>query len=91
MQNDLDIPQNHIGGNFKWDIPPKCTCGMFRDAIEKEHFVFVSDRLHKGWNGFYMHPVCANGESVRADGISITHCPFCGDEIKAKKFYPTNE
>ncbi len=90
MSDKIHIEQNHdhIGGNFKWEIEPTCKCGKIKDATE-EKFVFVSNFTNRGFNQFYMMPVTADGYLFRDDGVQISHCPWCGDEIKGKKKYPS--
>ena len=88
MADRMDVDQNedHIGGNFKWDVPPQC-CDMLLMAVEDEKFIFVSNFVSKGENNFYMMPVTSDGYFARDSGIVISHCPWCGTKITAKKHY----
>jgi hypothetical protein len=90
MSDHLQIDQNedHIGGNFEWEIEPICQCGRIKEAVE-EKFVFVSNFTDEGFNQFYMMPVAADGTFFRNSGVPISHCPWCGDKIKGRKRYPT--
>lgn len=90
MSKKIDVDQNkdHIGGNFEWEIAPKCSCGMTAKAVE-DKFIFVSNFTADGFNQFYMLPVDADGYLARDDGVMFSHCPWCGDELKARKKYPS--
>ena len=85
---NIEQEKNHIGGNFKWEIEPNCKCGIFKKAVE-EQFIFASNITNDGFNTFYMMPVTADGYLIRENGVPISHCPWCGDEIKGKKNYTT--
>lgn len=90
MSDKIRVEQNnnHIGGNFKWDVEPNCKCGKIKDAVD-EQFVFVSNLTSDGFNEFYMMPVTADGYLFRTNGLPISHCPWCGDQIRGKKHYPS--
>lgn len=91
MTTPLGQNKDHIGGNFQWEIPPKCSCGMFRKAIDEDKFIFVSNFTDGRWNTFYIMPLAADGGLARSDGIPISNCPWCGDKIKARKLYPSED
>lgn len=59
--------------------------------MDDERFIFVSNFVDgkEGPNTFYMLPVTSDGYFARSDGIQITHCPWCGTKIDARKRYPT--
>jgi hypothetical protein len=90
MSNQIPVDQNedHIGGNFTWEIEPKCSCGKIKEAVD-DQFLFVSNFTDEGFNQFYMLPVAADGTLFRSDGLPISHCPWCGDKIKGRKKYPS--
>lgn len=92
MSGKIEFEQNidHIGANFEWDIEPKCTCGLLKKAVD-EQFIFVSNFTSDGFNSFYMMPITADGYLMRENGLPISHCPWCGDEIKGKKKYANSE
>lgn len=89
MSRHIDIDQNedHIGGNFEWETPPDC-CGLLKAAVDDEKFVFVSNFTSEGFNSLYMLPVTSDGFLARSNGLPISHCPWCGTEIKVRKKYP---
>jgi hypothetical protein len=92
MSNHIDVHQNndHIGGNFEWAVEPSC-CSLLKDAVDEERFIFVSNFVDKkgGPNTFYMLPVTSDGHLARSDGVQISHCPWCGTKIDARKQYPS--
>jgi hypothetical protein len=90
MAKQIDVEQNidHIGGNFEWEIEPTCSCGKIKEAVE-EQFIFVSNFVSGDYNSFYFLPVSSDGFLFRSNGIPISYCPWCGDEIKGRKKYPT--
>ena len=90
MANRMEIGQvaDHIGGNFEWEVAPAC-CDLLKDAVDEEKFVFVSNFTDGGKNAFYMMPVTSEGYFARDNGITISHCPWCGTKISARKQYPT--
>ncbi|RVD64208.1 hypothetical protein [Mesorhizobium sp. M7A.F.Ca.ET.027.03.2.1] len=89
MANRMEFDQNedHIGGNFEWDVAPSC-CDLLKDAVDEEKFIFVSNFASKESNSFYMMPVTSEGYFARESGVSISHCPWCGKKIVATKKYP---
>ena len=87
MPDPIQQNEDHIGGNFEWEKPPECSCGMLRDAIETEQFLFVSNMVGSSGNAVYMMPVMPDGSYVRSNGVVISHCPWCGDKIEARKKY----
>lgn len=86
--NELGINDDHVGGYFEWDVEPECKCGLLKGAVE-EGFVFVSNITSGGFNSFYMMPLITDGSPARDDGVAISHCPWCGDQIQGRKRYPT--
>lgn len=84
---DLNLTPDHIGGGFKWEKEPKCSCGRLEKAVA-DRFLFVSNFSDKGSNIFYIMPMSADGELFRSDGVEISHCPWCGDKIFGHKLYP---
>lgn len=88
MSNRIDVDQtpNHIGGNFEWERAPSC-CSLLRAAVDEEQFIFVSNFVDgkTGPNSFYMLPVTADGMLARSNGVQISHCPWCGTRIEARK------
>jgi hypothetical protein len=84
---DLGLKRDHIGGGFKWEKEPECTCGRLKEAVI-DGFIFVSNFNDNGSNMFYMMPVNAEGELVRSNGVPISFCPWCGDKIFGHKLYP---
>jgi hypothetical protein len=86
---DLGLKPDHVGGGFKWEMEPTCSCGRLKDAVA-ERFIFVSNFNDNGSNIFYMMPVDADGDLVRSDGIPISFCPWCGEKIFGHKFYPAH-
>ena len=88
MSTKIDVDQNkdHIGGNFEWDVEPKCSCGKIKKAVD-DRFLFVSNFVGDEFNDFYILPVDADGYLFRSSGVPITHCPWCGDAIRGKKKY----
>jgi hypothetical protein len=92
MGNQLRIGQNedHIGGNFEWEVEPSCGCGRIKEAVA-DKFLFVSNFTDGGFNLFYMLPVAADGTLFRSDGVPISHCPWCGDKIKGRKKYSAKD
>jgi hypothetical protein len=89
MARQIDVDQNddHVGGNFEWELKPKCSCGRLEDAVD-DRFIFVSNFTDDGFNQFYFLPVDADGFLAKSSGIPISNCPWCGDEIKTRKKYP---
>ena len=85
---DLNLKRDHVGGGFNWEVEPKCTCGLLKPAIEEEQMIFVSNFTNGGFNVCYMMPLEAEGTLARTDGVTITHCPWCGDKIECRKRYP---
>lgn len=85
--NALGMNDDHVGGHFKWETEPACSCGRLKEAVE-ERFVFVSNFTDGGFNTFYLMPLAADGSMFRSDGVPISHCPWCGDAIKGRKLYP---
>jgi len=86
--NALGMNEDHVGGYFKWDVEPACSCGKLKEAVE-DRFIFVSNFTDEDSNTFYFMPLAADGSTFRSDGVPIAHCPWCGDKIKGKKKYPT--
>ena len=88
MSTKIDVDQNkdHIGGNFEWDVDPKCSCGKIKKAVD-DRFLFVSNYVGDEFNSFYILPVDADGYLFNSSGVPITHCPWCGDAIRGKKKY----
>ena len=86
----IDQKADHIGGNFEWEKPPKC-CGMLKDAVDEEKFIFVSNFTSNDENVFYMMPVMSEGYFARNNGITISHCPWCGTKITGRKRYPLKQ
>jgi len=69
MSNRIEVDQNedHIGGNFQWELEPHCQCGMLTKAVE-DKFVFVSNFTADGFNQFY---ICvAAGDDGSSDQVS---------------------
>lgn len=91
MPQRIDVDQNadHVGGTFEWEVPPQC-CEMLPAAVDDEKFIFVSNFTSQGGNSFYMLPITESGYLARTDGIPISHCPWCGAKINARKRYPTS-
>lgn len=89
MSQHIEVDQNadHVGGAFEWETPPQC-CEMLPAAVDDEQFIFVSNFTSGGASNFYMLPVTASGYLARENGIAISHCPWCGTKITAKKRYP---
>ncbi len=81
----MDMVPDHIHGNFEWEVPPNCKCGLLKNTIE-EKFFFVSNRVKSdGTNVVYCF--FSNGDDMRLhnDGTPIQFCPWCGDKISVKK------
>jgi hypothetical protein len=86
---NINLKADHIGGGFEWEREPRC-CDLFRDAVEENKIVFVSNFSDSGNNLFYMMPVDADGELFKGDGVGISFCPWCGTKITGHKKYPQN-
>jgi hypothetical protein len=86
LNNKLDLKENHIGGNFEWEVKPTCSCGLLIEAVE-EHFVFVSNLVQDDSNKFYIMPLAADGSLARPGGVAIENCPWCGDKVLGRKKY----
>jgi hypothetical protein len=91
MAIDLGLNRDHVGGTFEWDCEPSC-CDMFKDAVDGEKFVFVSNFVsgpedHKS-NNLYIMTLAHDGEFARSDGISISFCPWCVAKADGFKKYP---
>ena len=84
----LGMNDDHVGGNFEWEIEPNCKCGKIKVAVE-DQFVFVSDTTVGSFNQFYMMPLSADGSLFRRSGVPISNCPWCGDKIQGSKKYPS--
>lgn len=80
----LDIPEDHVGGNFEWDEKPEC-CDLMAEAIDTVKCVFVSNVSIGDQNSFYMQLVCADGELADESGFPIYYCPWCGSSLHGKK------
>ena len=83
----VDLKADHVHGGFEWEKEPACSCGQFAQAIE-DKVIFVSNFTVGGCNLCYFLPLDADGELYRSDGVNISHCPWCGDKIEARKKYP---
>lgn len=81
------VNEDHIGGNFKWEVAPSC-CSLLKSAVDEEKFVFVSNFTDGGNNSLYMMPVADDGSFARSNGIPIGFCPWCGTKIAVRKKYP---
>ena len=91
MAMELGLNSEHVGGTFEWEREHAC-CDMFKDAVDGEKFVFVSNFVggpddHKS-NSFYIMTLNHEGEFARSDGISISFCPWCGAKTDGYKKYP---
>ena len=80
----VNIPKDHIGGNFEWAEKPAC-CDLMTDAIEASKFVFVSNVTIGDRNSFYVQLVCADGELADEGGFPIYYCPWCGGALEGRK------
>jgi predicted RNA-binding Zn-ribbon protein involved in translation (DUF1610 family) len=89
--NKLDLKENHVGGNFEWEVEPICSCGRLIKAVEEEKFMFVNNLVQDGYNKFYIMPLSADGSLARSDGVAIENCPWCGDRILGRKKYPEEQ
>lgn len=91
MSDRIELDQNddHVGGRFQWEREPSC-CSQLKAAIDEDKFIFVSNFVdgENGPNSFYMMPVDADGYLARSKGVQISHCPWCGTAIDARKHYP---
>jgi len=57
----------------------------------QDEYLFVSNMTENGFNQFYIMLVDANRSFARSSGMPIHHCPWCGDQIRGKKKYPTKD
>jgi hypothetical protein len=71
----------HVSGNFEWDVPPSCQCGMLKNCFD-DRLIFASNTTHGAYNRCYMVVLNDKGEERE---IVIQRCPWCGDEIKVTK------
>ncbi len=72
MSNKLDIrlKPDHVGGGFEWEREPHCSCGMLKQAVDENKFIFVNNIGDGGSNLFYMMPVSADGTLAKSDGVA---------------------
>ena len=89
QQIDLRLGKNHVGGGFEWSTEPICSCGKVKEAVDEGKYLFVSNFTEADYNIFYMMPLAADGTLARNQGVEISHCPWCGDQIKGQKKYAT--
>ena len=87
MALDVEINPDHVPGNFLWEIPPECSCGLLTQAFE-DGAIFASNFSEEGYNVCYVLIVNKDAELHRADGTPIQFCPWCGDRIRVYKKYP---
>ena len=85
MSNNTVKINDHLHGNFEWEIAPTC-CESLIDYIESR-FVYVSNITDFGYNNLYMMPLKSDGTLLNQDGISIRNCPWCGKKIQVRKKY----
>ena len=74
----------HVPGNFEWEVPPACQCGMLKNCFD-ERLIFVSNSIYEGHARCYVVLLNDKGEASEA---VIQRCPWCGDEIKVRKVFP---
>ena len=81
----LNLKEDHVAGGFEWEIAPNC-CDELKQALDAR-FVFVSNITDYGANQFYIMPLDSDGSLFRRKGVEISHCPWCGEKIIARKKY----
>lgn len=84
MATKLGIGNDHVAGGFLWEQVPSCRCGLLAKAIE-DKVIFVSNMVEDGFNRCYMFLLTDQGELHRGDGTPISHCPWCGAQIRGLK------
>lgn len=84
----VNVRAGDVWGSFRWAERPVCSCGQLAAAVESK-LVFVSaetvgEGVRRG-NLFYVLPVSGDGFFALDEGIAISCCPWCGDEIVGRR------
>jgi hypothetical protein len=84
----VDVSADDVWGSFNWEVRPKCSCGQLAAAVE-DKLIFVSPKVvgegARTSNQFYLLPVRGDGFFALNEGVAISRCPWCGDEIIGRR------
>jgi hypothetical protein len=84
----VNVSASDVWGSFRWAERPVCSCGQLAAAVENK-LVFVSTETvgegERQGNLFYVLPVSGDGFFALDEGVAISCCPWCGDEIVGRR------